>query len=72
MKLNLDIRDLKEGRYVIFILNTQISCKTVEYADSHAQAMKILNEYEQEGCICIITRVLNNTLTIKDKRSYND
>ena len=72
MKINLDIRDLKVGRYMILILSTQITCKTVKYADSHTQATEIADKYEQVGCICVITRVLNNTLGKSDKWAYND
>ena len=72
MKINLDIRDLKEGTYVIFILSTQVICKVVRYANSHNQAMKLANKYEQVGCSCIISRVLNNTLKPENKRTYND
>ena len=67
MKVNIDIRDLKQGRYMIFILSAQIICKTIKYADSHTQAIEIVNKYEQVGCICIISRVLNNTLNKSNK-----
>ena len=67
MKVNLDIRDLKKGRYMILILSAQIICKTIKYANSHTEATEIANTYEQVGCICVITRVLNNTLGKSDK-----
>jgi len=72
MKVNLDIRDLKQGRYMILILSAQIICKTIKYANNHTQATEIANKYEQVGCICIITRVLNNTLGKSDKWSFNE
>ena len=71
MKINPDIRDLKEGRYMIFILSAQIICKRIKYADSHTEAIELADKYEQVGCICIISRVLNNSLTKIDKRTYN-
>jgi len=71
MKINLDIRDLERGRYMILILSAQIICKTIKYANNHTQAMEIADKYEQVGCICVITRVLNNTLGKLDKQTYN-
>lgn len=69
MKVNIDIRDLKQGRYMILILSAQIICKEVKYADSHTEAIKLADKYEKVGCICIISRVLNNTLNKSDKYS---
>ena len=72
MKVNIDIRDLEQGRYMIFILSAQIICKKIKYADSQTEATKIADKYEQVGCICVITRVLNNTLGKSDKWTHND
>lgn len=67
MKVNLDIRDLTQGRYMILILSAQIICKKVKYANSHGEAIKLANKYEQAGYICIISRVLNNSLSKSNK-----
>lgn len=72
MKVNLDVRDLAQGRYIILILSTQITCKTVKYANSYTQALELANKYEQVGCICIISRILNNSLSPTNKLDYND
>ena len=72
MKVNLDIRDLKQGRYMILILSAQITCKKIKYADSHDEAITLADKYEQTGCICVVSRVLNNTLNKTNKLDYND
>jgi hypothetical protein len=72
MKVNLDIRDLKQGRYMVLILSAQIICKKIKYANSHTEAIELANKYEQTGCICVISRVLNNSLDKSNKRNPND
>lgn len=72
MKINLDIQDLKQGDYMILILSAQIICKTIKYTTSYTEALKIADKYEQTDCICIITRVLNNTLDKSNKWSHNE